>query len=426
MDFSHLSSRPQPPLAFFQLWLPSLLVFTVGTLAMLGLNWYISQSPGGTRLLGLTVALANIVATVAVVALAGVIDRSRKVTFLLCAKVGLALALLGLLLGILLGGMEAAPAALVLALASVVAAYVMLEAAQDAYFAGVETSLADLAPTHWPPSRTATLMQVQRPLARLAAPVVAGPLLAGWLWMLPLVGLLGLGLAAGMTWVIAKKIPTLQVVPPPSPSSKGSLGFLATALEDAKGSIGWIRSRAELVFLLIVSVLTNFIVFPLYALLPAFVTELGLENPALVYSQSAAAYGAGMLLGTVAMLSLRRRWVRASGVVVITVLVLCGLVASLAWYPTTATLVWGMGALGCGFMVLVAVVGGVWLERTPAEMRVRVFSLRRLVGFASIPLSTSLLGLAGAAWGLVPVLKVLSVAVAGLLVVSWYLLGRRV
>ena len=49
-----------------------------------------------------------------------------------------------------------------------------------------------------------------------------------------------------------------------------------------------------------------------------------------------------------------------------------------------------MAVNGALFVVLVAVGGAVWLNRTPAQVRVRVFSLRRLTVFSSIPLGTML------------------------------------
>ena len=77
-------------------------------------------------------------------------------------------------------------------------------------------------------------------------------------------------------------------------------------------------------------------------------------------------------------------------------------------------------------MVLIATAGSIWLDVTPAEVRVRVFSVRRLVAFSGIPLGMIASGLGGAALGYFFFLRILLSAVVLSLLVTWLMRWRRV
>jgi hypothetical protein len=82
--------------------------------------------------------------------------------------------------------------------------------------------------------------------------------------------------------------------------------------------------------------------------------------------------------------------------------------------------------VGCGllFAVLMSVAGALWLDRTPAVIRVRVFALRRLVTFSTIPVGTMLMGFGGAAIGYHLFVRYLVLAVLAATVAWFLILGR--
>ncbi|WP_210340811.1 hypothetical protein [Alkalicoccobacillus gibsonii] len=61
--------------------------------------------------------------------------------------------------------------------------------------------------------------------------------------------------------------------------------------------------------------------------------------------------------------------------------------------------------LGVLFIMLVMFVDDAWLDMTPSSIRVRVFSLRRLVTFVSIPAGNVIMGFGGAALGYMVILR---------------------
>jgi MFS family permease len=200
-------------------------------------------------------------------------------------------------------------------------------------------------------------------------------------------------------------------------------------VRDAAGSVQLIRRHRELRFLLGLGILTNAVVYPFYAILPAFLVESGLPSrgQAVLYGQAATAYGVGMLVGTLLLLAYRMRAGsrRALAMASIAFAAICSTLMAVTVVPWPEFVVAAMALNGALFAVLIAVGGAVWLRRTPAAIRVRVFSLRRLTVFSSIPLGTMLMGFGGAAFGYHLFVRGMVLAVLIGLAWLWLRHGRR-
>lgn len=394
--------------SFPKVWLPSFLVFFAFGLSTFGLNWFIARAPGaGGGTLGITVGVSSIVATVIVVLFAGMVDRINRVTFLLCVQVLLLAEILFLLIPYT--GKGAGLGSVLLAAIT----YILLESTQGLYQAALETTAADLASRSWPSNRTALMLQLQAQVTRFAAPIVGGSLLSlGLLWTMPIVSGIAILVTTGLLLLWARTMPSRQSAPGAGEDQEKSWLALRTMVTDGRAAAGWIATQPVLIFMLIVGVLNNLVVFPFYTLLPAFLAELRLENEAALYGQFTEAYGAGMLITSTLLMSFARGIRRPGTIAAGLVLLISVVVGVITVVRDPVILVAASAVVGMLFMILVAVGGGVWLDLTPSEVRVRVFSLRRLVTFASIPLGSSLMGLGGATVGFVPFLRILLVIVA--------------
>ncbi|MFB7513147.1 MFS transporter [Streptomyces sp. NPDC056144] len=409
-----LDARP-----FVGVWVPSV-VAVIGTgLAVFGLSWWISRAPDGGAHLGVVVALASAVSLISVLLLAGVIDsadRRRTVVTVLLVLAAPLLALL-YLFGLSPGGTFAVTVGGL--------CYVLVYSLQQIYMAAVENIGADLAPPSWPAARTALLTQIHPQVARVLAPLAAGALLAyGSLRWVSLVALVCTLLALAAVPLLAKAVaatpvrkavpkPVPKLVPKPVPKSvpdrpdsgtRGSpVSLLRGVWRDAAGSLRLIRSHPELVFLVFFGALGNLIVFPFSAVLPAFNAEYGLSTSAqaALYSTASSAYGVGMLVGCLVLVRVpppagARASLRLASIAFALILLVL-LVTTIAPWP--ATVVLAMAVTGGLFSILVAVGGALWLRLTPAAIRVRVFSLRRLTVFSTIPVGSMLMGIGGSVFG---------------------------
>jgi hypothetical protein len=407
---------------FTAVWLPSLVVI-VGTGACLfTVSWWVALSPRGGADLGVVIGVSSMVSLITLTSVAGLLDRSdrtRTVVRLLLA-LAIPVAALAAVLGM-------RPEGLAIVLAG--ACYLLITTGESLYLATSETAAADLAPTRWPSPRVALLTQIHSQVERIIAPTIAGPLLAaGAVQAVPAAAVV-LILAMLATILVTRRHldgvtrrAGAGAAPPPG-------GVLRGALGDARLAIGLIRNAPDLVFLVRLGILGNLIVFPFYAVLPAYLTEFitGPTDLALWYGRAATAYGVGMLAGTAVLVQIRRNLAGDAA--------LLGAVASLAAIclvliggSLTANpyVVVGMMAInGALFAVMVAVGGAVWLNRTPSEIRVRVFALRRLTVFSSIPFGTMLMGFGGTAVGHRAFVIGLAIVVLILLSTAWLRYRRR-
>ncbi|SRR5579884_1793822 len=386
---------------FFKIWFPSFLVFFANTLGLFGIKWWFALIPGGSSILGITVGIADIVAIVVVVLFAGSIDRNDKPTILNSIKGAMMLGLVLLFPIFLISSVN------VEFIIAIIASFLIMDCTSELYSASMETILADLTPKRWPSSRTAALIQIVSRAASLVAPLAGGGLIAiGWLWSLPLLGIVSICTALGLLFLWRKVIRAQQVAKI-SNNEKVPEQWLQRLFSDSLSAIQWIKNQPTLIFMLIISVLLNLIVFPFYTLFPAFLQELHVLNAVIIYGYGSAIYGGGLLLVTVIFMFFPYH--PKKPISFITILVCCIVLdlGFITFFPTPLILIGAMGVLGCLFMIVIVVVGGIWLDQTPAEVRVRVFSLRRLVGYTSLPLGASLMGIAGATIGFVLILRIL-------------------
>lgn len=197
---------------------------------------------------------------------------------------------------------------------------------------------------------------------------------------------------------------------------------------DLAGALRLIRARRELVYVIVLGILGNLVMFPFYAVLSAFIAEYDLTQraQALLFGRAATGYALGLLTGSLLLL----RWWRTGGTRRTLLLAtaafvgVCVLVCSITLVHSGALLAGGLALCGLLFAVPMSAAGSIWLDRTPAEIRVRVFAVRRLATFSSIPLGTMLMGFGGAAVGYHPFILGLS-AVVGVLTVAWWVIFRR-
>ncbi|MET8946167.1 hypothetical protein ABZX30_21955 [Streptomyces sp. NPDC004542] len=378
------------------------MVTVIGTgLAVFGLSWWISRAPDGGAHLGVVVAVASAVSLLSVLLLAGVIDsadRRRTVITLLLVLVAPLTVLLHLF-GLSPGG--------TFALLAAGLCYVLVYSLQQIYMAAVENIGADLAPPSWPPARTALLTQIHPQVARVIAPLAAGALLTyGSLRWVSLAALVCTLLALAAVPLLGRAVAAAELTGGPEASgvTRGNpLTLLRGVWRDAAGSVRLIRSHPELVFLVFFGALGNLIVFPFYSVLPAFNAEYHISTTAqaALYSTASSAYGVGMLVGCLVLVRIpppagARASLRLASIAFALILaVLLGTTIA----PWPATVVVAMAATGGLFSILVAVGGAVWLRLTPAAIRVRVFSLRRLTVFSTIPLGSMLMGIGGSVIG---------------------------
>ncbi|NYI06954.1 MFS transporter [Allostreptomyces psammosilenae] len=426
---------------FLAVWLPSLLAVTGTGLSVFVLGWWIGSAPQGGARLGAVVATASVVSLLLVTLLAGVVDTADRRRTLVTV-----LTLLLVPLAVLVAVLERPPSTATLLVAG--ACYVLVHSLQQLYMAAVENIGADLAPSHWPETRTALLTQVHTQLSRAVAPLLAGGLLAaGILWGVTLAAFGFVAVTLLAVHRFRRHVDALSArtasgaAPSTDPTRPGTVrprpprgaghggGPLRGTARDLATSVRLLRGHRELSFLILFGALGNLVVFPFHAVLPAFNAEYGLPTPAeaTLYSASSSAYGAGMLAGTVVLVRLGRfhdtlRGLRAAaGAFALICLVL--LTASVAPWPPTVVV--AMALTGALFAVLVAVGGAVWLRLTPAAIRVRVFSLRRLTVFSTIPLGSLLMGLGGAEFGYRVFTRALVLAVLAALAVLWWVYLRR-
>lgn len=405
---------------FLVTWMPSFLTIIALGLVTFGLNWWIAGTPNGGASLGVVVGLANIVAVVVVAVVSGTLDRVRRVRSLLV--------LLGCAAGcVTASGVVFHASAGVAAIVLAAVCYVVAQVLYLTYAALMETSNADLAPQHWSAERVATLIQSQPRVERVVVPAAGGTLIAaGALVTLPIVSV------ALLAVVLATLLFSFRhfavATHPPSDQDVSQAGWLPKVWRDSRNSMALIRRDPELVFLLVLGVLGNAVVFPFYALLPAFTTQYGLppREHASLYGQTGLAYGVGLLLGSVVMLRIGRRGSRYRlARAVCAFATLCAVLLMVTMVHQPLVLVVSMVFVGGLLVVNTSAAGAIWLDCTPSEVRVRVFSIRRLIIFSSIPLGTSLMGFGGTALGYSPYLRIHLSVVLALLAIAWAIRTRR-
>lgn len=402
--------------AFAAVWLPSLIVIIGTGGCLFALSWWISLSPGAGADLGVVIGMSSFVSLVTLTAVSGVLDRSDRTRTVVRLLLLLSVPVVALAVVLGLGRDGGA-----IVLAGI--CYLLIVTGESLYLATCETVAADLAPTGWPSARVGLLTQVHSQLDRVIAPMIAAPLLAAG--MVRAVPITAVGLILAMLAVTLVTRRHLDGVTARTVHTHGEQPgrVLRTLVADARGAVRLVREHKDLVYLVQLGILGNVIVFPFYAMLPAYLSEFVHDPQALAtwYSCSATAYGVGMLVSTLLFIRVRRSFTgntalfAASASLGAICLVIIG--GSLTGNPYVV--VGMMVANGALFAVMVAIGGAVWLDRTPSNIRVRVFALRRLTVFSSIPLGTMLMGFGGAAVGHRMFVIGLAVVVLVLLSAAW-------
>lgn len=405
--------------AFLAVWVPSLIVIIATGACLFTISWWIGQAPGGGAQLGLVIGFSSVISLLTVAAVAGMIDRADSRRTLLRLLVLMTLPVAGLVYVV---GQEPAGPAVVLA----GVCYVLISTGESLYLASTETVAVDLAPTSWPQTRTALLTQIHSQVERVVGPLLTGLLIAaGAVGVVPLVAVAIVVCMIGATLLARRHLDAvtrgrlgMADTPQPKPAS-----VLRGMVRDAKPAVRLVREHRDLIFLVQLGVLANLIVFPFYAVLPAVLGEYtsGARDLAVWFGRGATAYGAGMLVGSLVLTRLRRdfRGTTAMACASASLGVICLVLVAATAGQAPVLVVAAMAANGALFSVLVAVGGAVWLHRTPAEVRVRVFALRRLTVYSSIPIGTMLMGFGGAAVGYRTFVQALAIAVLLLLIVAW-------
>lgn len=423
---------PGPPqrrglASFLLVWLPSVVVIIASGACLFTLSWWLSQSPGGGGSLGVVIGVSSVVSLLTVFVFSGPLDRTDRgvsITRLLSTLL-LPLGALAVILGLSYDGWAVAGAAL---------CYIAVSTLESLYLATNETLCADLAPDGWPSARTALLTQIHSQVERVVAPTFAGlALTAGHVSAVPVAAALVVAAMLAVIHTGRRRSAVAAAAAPAAPdetSSTTTQGPLRSLWDNARAALRLMRGHRDLVFLVQLGILGNLVVFPFYAVLPAFLSDYttGPHDVAVWYSRAATAYGVGMLSGSVLLMQRKRatgvggRALTAAGCCLA---LICTVLIALTLTARPAAVVAAMAVNGALFTVLVAIGGAVWLDRTPPGIRVRVFSLRRLTVFSSIPLGTALMGVGGAALGYRPFVRLLAVVVIALLGASWLAFRRR-
>jgi len=362
---------------FLWTWVPSLVTVVCSGACAFTATWWLSTTPDGAQALAAAVAVGGLAALVVTAVAARFIDRSRKRVAIL----GLAVALT-VLMAALAGPLSGSGR---VAVALVGATYVVVVVVEMLYLAAVETASAAAAPATWPLARVAVLTQVHSQLDRIVAPVFAGALIAaGHATTVPLVAaaMMTAGLLA-LAVVGRRHLP--EAVAPVAPDGPPTR------------AIRVVRNDPGLRYLLAFGALSNLVVFPFVTMLPVLfgrIVPVGPES-AVWTARAVAAYGVGMLAGSVALAARRADLAGPTGLRAASAAfsLICGVVVAMAWQQRPEALVVGTGLTGLLFSVLVAAGGAHWLARTPPGVRAQVFGLKRLVAFSTIPLGTAVYGL---------------------------------
>jgi MFS family permease len=404
-------------------WLPSFVVVLAAGLCLFGLSWWISRGPQGGAHLGIIVGFASVDSLIWVMLLGRALDRNDRYVMALRLLFAIAVPITALVaiyslrpigLLVLAGGI----------------CYFGIHACQALYLATTENMVADLAPGHWPSTRTAMLGQLPQQVGAMVAPSIGGFLLIiGALRDIAFAALVVLAGTLVAVVSLRRRFGLLADRAAAARSATGpSTGILRTTMRDAAGAFRLIARHRELVYIIVLGALGNLVMFPFYAILPAFIREYDLSqhSQALLYGQAASGYALGLLVSTLLLM----RWRHRAGVLRSLVLAtlafagVCVLVVLVTYIQAWIVLVAAMVGCGLLFAVLMSVAGALWLDRTPAAIRVRVFALRRLVTFSTIPVGTMLMGFGGAAMGYHIFIRYLVLAVLAATVAWFLILGR--
>jgi MFS family permease len=223
--------------------------------------------------------------------------------------------------------------------------------------------------------RAGGMVQIGEAISQLISPALAGA-------MFVTTGLQGVVLVDFATFLFA--IGTLLVVRLPNPEvSAESLAGKGSLLKESVYGWKYIAARSGLLGLLIVFAATNFLSGLSNPLIAPLILDMTSPD---VFGYLASIVGLGMLLGTLVMSTWGGPKRRVHGVLAF--LMLSGVFMILMGLRPSIPL---MAVAGFGLMFTMPIINGssqaIWQSKVPPDLQGRVFSVRRMIAWSTLPLA---------------------------------------
>ncbi|HRC84733.1 MAG TPA: MFS transporter [Thermoanaerobaculia bacterium] len=355
---------------FLPLWIGQLLSQIGSGLTTFGLGVWVYQETGSVTRFALIALFSTFPGIVAAPFAGLVVDRFSKRAVLCCTNLGSGAVVAAIAALLARGALSPWHLYLLLGVSSV------LQAVHWPALIASSTALVEPALL----SRTSGMIQLGDAASRIAAPSLAGLLLASLhLWGLLLVDMASFAVGA-LSVLLTPGLPAAPQAPPEA----GKASPLAGLGE------GWrfLRGEAGLLALLVAFAGFNFIDGVVQVLLTPLV--LSFSSPSALGVVVSCA-GLGILAGSLTASLLpapreRVRWILGLSLAQAAILAVGGLRPSLALVGAAV-----VGYASCSPLVN-AFSQSLWQERAPLEIQGRVFALRRMVAWSTLPLAYGLAG----------------------------------
>ncbi|MFA7330450.1 MAG: MFS transporter [Candidatus Delongbacteria bacterium] len=377
--------RPVSLSAFLVLWSGQALSLLGSQVVSFALIWWLTKTTGSASVLA-GASLAGLLPQVLLGPWIGVwVDRWNRRRTLLLADLAVALATLALLLLFRAG------------LATPTAVFVVLVLRSVA--GGFHGTAMSASTSLMVPERLLTRIQGLNQMLQGGSAIVAAPLGALALELLPMYGVIAIDLFTAACAIG----PLLLIAIPQPPRAADPHARPADSWRELREGLAWLLPRRGLLLLMGLAALINLLLVPAFSLLPLFVREeLRGGAPLLAALESAAGAGsvAGGLLLAVWGGFRRRIWTVQGG------MLLTGLGVLLFGLTPSGLTVW---ALSCLLLVTVAagLCNGALLailqSRVDPALQGRVFSLLGSLSQGAAPLGLALAGPAADLAGLRPI-----------------------
>ncbi len=252
----------------------------------------------------------------------------------------------------------------------------ILNAFQFPAFSAATTQLVDKKDL----TRAAGLSQLTEGLALILGPFLA-PLIEAQ------IGLFGVTQVDLCTLLLAMSILLFVRIPPPEISAAGQEGKGSLVREAA---YGWefIRNRPGLLGLLIFFMAVNVVLGFMHVLVPPLILEM---SNAIVLGRVMAFSAMGLLVGSVVISIVGNVRRRVRGILsIIAAQGIALVIGGLQRQPVGVALLAFL--FMCGAAVSLALSQSIWQTKVPVDVQGRVFAVRRMTAWASLPVSYLLAG----------------------------------
>lgn len=360
----------QPILALLSARVISLVGDTFATIAI---PWFVLQTTDSATKTGLAAA-----ATVLPLILAGVfggalVDRLglKRTSIVADLASGITVALIPLLyhtVGLSFGGL------LVLAFLGA-----LLDAPGRSARAGLMPDLAELANMRL--ERANSAFSAVRSMANLAGPLLAGVLIS-------IMGPSQVLWVDAVTFAVSATLVTMAVpsIPRSDKRSESRSGYIPELIDGLR----FVRQHQLILMLIIIAALINFVLSPLYSVvLPVYATDV-FGSP-VDLGLMFASFGGGELAGTVLYGLIAHRLPRRTTFTVAFIATAIPL-AALAALPSLILTVLFLAIAGFALGPTNPILDTLFQERTPPEMRGRVFGLLNAIASAATPAGMLIIG----------------------------------